>query len=231
MGKAKSEKGFLGGLMSKIRLILMLLAGGGAGLGGWQLSEHPIIGKLIGLAQQDLGDGESVRDALQQQVSALLVSSSTKDPGVFEVKLNKVELDGVGLPSGKALSLLTRVVRRSNDGGSDLLIWTSKPYGERIVVPGQSELTASWSDQPFEVEWQPGDRLGIEVWNLKGLRPRKLFSVDADTTDEFPFKSGRVSSGGNTIVIKSRRLRDLDSDEDGGSGPDTSVATRPRPRG
>ncbi len=232
MGKSKRDGGLLGGLAAKIKLVLMLLAGGGAGLGGWELSDHPLVAKLIGLASEDMGDGEAVRDAIKQQVSDLLLSGSAKDPGVFEVKVNKVEIDPVGLPANKPLSLLTRVVRRSDDGGADLLIWTSKPFGERIVIPGQSELTASWSDQPFEVEWKPGDRLAIEVWNLKGFRPKKLFAVEADTTDEFPLKSGKAGGSGgtgNAVVIRSRRLRDLDSDDS--NAPASTVAQRPRPRG
>ena len=107
-------------------------------------------------------------------------------------------------------------------------LWDTVPFGERLAVAGKDELIAEWDHRPFQVEWSPGDRLTVEVYDRRaGLfaQPKRfVLATPEPEPREFPLKPGtfplqpeapkpdpRVDPRNVSIVLESRRVGDLGS--------------------
>ena len=122
-------------------------------------------------------------------------------------------------------------------------LWETGSFGERLAVAGKDELIAEWDHRPFQVEWSPGDRLTVEVYDRRaGLfaQPKRFFLAPADSEPrEFPLKPGtfpleaeaqkpdpRVDPRNLNIVLQSQRVGDLRARIESATDPGTA---RPRP--
>lgn len=169
-----------------------LIALTGGGVGGWHLSNEPLLERILHVVGQDVA-----RDGGRLPVAALVRAALAGDRvftrrGPYQVRVSRLTLDPGGFRAGTRLNLQVRVLRRDGEG-RDTPLWSSHEYGERIAVVGRDELSASWDDRPFEVDWTPGARFVLEAWNLRGLRATKLGSAERADGAQFPLKSGRVA--------------------------------------
>jgi hypothetical protein len=208
-----------------IYFVLMLATGGGAGAGGWALKDHPRAQALLSMvlgktAEVESEDGAGLKDTLVSTVSAALKRENVRQPGLFRVKIEEVELDPRLFSKGRTVDIQARV-RKVDGDGRETILWESKHYGENLAVAGKDDLTATWLNRPFEIAWTPGDQVIVEVWDRRGglLEPRE-FRMALPEPGGFPLSSGahaleisrprqsRRDSDRNSIVLQSERVRD-----------------------
>jgi hypothetical protein len=215
-------------------LLTFLLTGGGAGIGSWQLRDHPILQRLVLGIRDGAAQGKTPREAIQDGLSNLLDGGDAdRDGGVYEVKVADIHLDEALFSRGQTLDIQVRVIKADAQGKTQV-VWDSQEYGQRRAVVGKDPLTASWADRPFRVAWTPGERLGVEIWDRYGYWDRHWLQMKPSDDDRFPLHSGphqlvlvstRRSPAApetNQIVLQSRRVRDLPiPDGPGRSQPDS----------
>jgi hypothetical protein len=214
--------------------LLVLIVGLGAA--GYIYRDTPLVRQLLGDAEKKIGltglDGKSLKEdakAVLTKVVGEFEGGNDSGPGRYEVTIAKVSLDDVEFRAGKTVDLQALVIRRDPRGKATTL-WESKHAGERLGVAGRGPITADWSDRPFAVDWKPGDEYSLELWDHKGLRPTKRFTLELDDDGDFPLRSkthkldtladGRPvhDAMANTVVIRSRRIGSL------ASSPEPAVA-------
>jgi hypothetical protein len=208
--------------------LLMLVSGGG---GGWMVKDHPRVQALWTLLTGTPADGDgAVPDgggsgSLATVVAGLLKAPEEfRKPGTYQVTIPRVQLDPGLFKAGHTVDIQARVLKVDPRGRSTTL-WETKPYGERLAVAGKDELSAGWPQRPFQVEWNPGERLLVEVYDRRpGLfvEPKRFHLAPPDPEPrEFPLKPGTfplepadrpnppVDPRNNTIVLRSQRVGDL----------------------
>jgi hypothetical protein len=204
----------------------MLVTGGGAGAGGWALKDHPRVQALLSMVlgkTAEAGaetDGAVLKDNLASAVSAVLNRDNPRQPGLYKVKIEEVELDPRLFSQGHTVDIQARV-RKVDREGLETTIWESKHYGENLAVAGKDDLTATWLDRPFEIAWAPGDQVIVDVWDRRGgVTERREFKMALPVPGEFPLTSGAHAleitrprqsmhdSDRNSIVLRSERVRD-----------------------
>ena len=163
-----------------IYFMLMLATGGGAGIGGWAFKDHPRVQALLSMvlgktAEAGRVDGAVLKDNLASAVSAVLKRDNPRQPGVYKVKIEEVELDPKLFSQGRTVDIQARV-RKVDREGRETTIWESKHYGENLAVAGKDDLTATWLNRPFEIAWAPGDQVIVDVWDRRGglIEPREF---------------------------------------------------------
>jgi hypothetical protein len=197
------------------------------------MKDHPRVQALWTLLTGTPAEGEgedSARDgsgsgALAKVVAGLLEAPEEfRRPGTYQVTIPRVHLDPALFKAGHTVDIQARVLKVDTHGRSATL-WETKPYGERLAVAGKDELSAGWPQRPFQVEWNPGERLLVEVYDRRpGLfveaRRLRLDSPDPEPR-EFPLKPGTfrlepadrpnspVDPRNNTIVLRSQRVGGL----------------------
>jgi len=185
-------------LFKRLTYLLLLATGGGAGVGGYALKDHPtvqaiwtlVMGKPAGDDSRAL-DGSLVSDAIDA------LKPKTHDDfrraGIYQVTIKKVELDPTLFKAGRTVDIQARVHKR-DARGRDTTLWDSKSYGERLAVVGKDELSAGWPNRPFQVEWTPGEQLVLEVSDCKTgwfAEPKRFTLASSDpAAGEFPLKTG-----------------------------------------
>ena len=83
---------------------------------------------------------------------------------------------------------------------------------------GKDDLTATFVNRPFEIDWSPGDKVVVEVWDRKGiLFDRRESKMALPEPGLFPLASGthalgvsgrsgsQLDSELNRIVLQSQR--------------------------
>jgi hypothetical protein len=222
MAARKQEKK---SLFKRLMWLIMVLTGGGAGVGGLELTDHPILSQLLAYVREQVdGDAtpiEMVRDGIVGQLDSL---SSFRRKGVFEVRVSRIAVGEEGFSKGQTLNLQARVWRvGAGPDRKDEMIWTSRNFGDRLAVVGRDDLSAGWPDRPFSVEWEPGQSYRLEVWNVRGLRASRLYEITADDPHSFPLSTGDKSpktlADGKPpapedqymVKVESRRTGDLSS--------------------
>ena len=212
--------------------LLMLISGGG---GGWVLKDHPRVQALWMLLMGKPADGDSdgggaVPDGEASGALATVVAGLLKAPegfrqaGTYQVTIPQVHLDPSLFKAGHTVDIQARVLKVDPHGRSTTL-WETKPYGEQLAVAGKDELSAGWPQRPFQVEWNPGERLLVEVYDRRPClfaEPRRFHLAPHDAEPrEFPLKPGTfplepadrpnppVDPRQNTIVLRSQRVGDL----------------------
>lgn len=195
MSESKSKAKSNPSLFIRFRkVILLLLTGGIGGLGGLEMSDHPILSRMISILQSDPGI-EVAGDGLRSGIVGKLerVTASRFDPysraGTFEVKVERLSLSDLEYESGRTLDLQVRVAR-VRGGRAESIVWDSRTLGPNRREVGRDELTVGWSEKPFRINWTPGDRYILEVWDTSGrLKFNKLFILShTGRTDEFPLR-------------------------------------------
>jgi len=183
-------------LFRRLFYLLALASGGSAGLGGWAFKDHPrvqavwtlVTGKPADLPSPALG-GSLVSEALD----ALKPHADFRRPGIYRVTIRKAELDPALFKPGHTVDIQAKV-QKLDSRGRNTTLWDSKSYGERLAVVGKDELSAGWPNRPFQVEWNPGEQLVLEVSDGKPgffAQPRRFILAGSDPApSEFPFKTG-----------------------------------------
>jgi hypothetical protein len=228
-------------LLRRLIYFLVLATGGGAGVGGWALQDHPRVQALWTLISGSSTPGQAP-DAdgslVSEVVSALKPTDQFREPGTYEVTVNAVQLDPSLFKPGHTVDIQAKL-HKLGPRGKDETLWETKQYGERLAVVGRDELTAGWPHRPFQVEWNPGDQLVLEVYDAKPglfIQPQKFTLAQADSdAPAFPLKSGDfpleparqperpVDPRINHVVLQSERIGGSRSQD---QAP-TQVAERP----
>jgi hypothetical protein len=203
--------------------VVMLATGGGAGIGGWAFKDHPRMQALLGIVLGKSGaassEGVDLKSALATAVTTALERDDPHQTGVFKVKIAEIKLDPKLFPQGKTVDVQARV-RKFDGAGQQTTVWESKSFGENLGVAGRDELTATWVNRPFEIEWSRGDQIVVEVWNRKsGLFEQKQLRMALPEPGVFPLASGihaleisdrdraARNSDLNHIIFQSERIR------------------------
>lgn len=217
-------------LFRRIAYLLMMVSGGGAGVGGWLLKDHPRVQALLAIVTgKPLANelGKDSADPVAEVADLLEPAASFTQPGTYQVKIRQVHLDPNLFQAGHTVDIQAKVLRRDEQGHTTTL-WDTVAYGERLAVAGRDELIAGWDHRPFEVAWSPGDRLTVEVYDRRtGLfaQPQRFFLADPESAPrEFPLRPGtfplqpearkedpRVDPRNVRIILESRRVGDLNA--------------------
>jgi hypothetical protein len=149
-----------------------------------------------------------------------VLQDDCRRPGLYKVKINEIRLDPRLFKNGRTVDIQARVLKFDGQG-SEALIWESKTYGENLAVVGRDELTAAFVNRPFEIDWAPGERIVIEVWDRRGiLFDRRELKLALSEPGVFPLATGTHAlalsgRGGsefdselNRIVLQSQRVGD-----------------------
>jgi hypothetical protein len=227
-----------------IYFVVMLVTGGGAGVGGWAFKDHPgiqaLIGMVMGKAEDSVADRSDLKSKLTSVVAGVL-QDDPRQPGLYKVKITEIQLDPKLFKTGHTVDIQARVAKIDGQGG-ETVVWESKSYGENLAVAGKDELSAAFVNRPFEIDWSPGEKVVVDVWDRKGiLFDRKELKMALPEPGVFPLASGThalgVSGRGgseldselNRIVLQSQRVGDSQSRRGGDSRTDDprQVAERP----
>jgi hypothetical protein len=223
-----------------IYIVTLLLTGGGAGIGSWQLSDHPLLQRLVLGIRDGAVQGKDPKEAIRDGLANLLDGGdSDRDGGIFEVKVADVCLDEGLFTIGQTLDIQVRVVKYDARDQSKV-VWDSQTFGQRLAVVGRDALTATWADRPFRVAWSPGERMTVEVWDRHGYWHKRWLEMESPETDaRFPLHSGphrlQVLAGRgkpgaadtSKIVLQSQRVGELSEPVRPSDGNGGSVAEKP----
>jgi len=210
-----------------IYFAVMIMTGGGAGIGGWLCKDYPQLQPIIALflgnpdeAGSESGEGLPNIKAVVKSAVAGAFSASENRPGVYQVTIDTVQLDPKSFTPGRTVDIQARV-RKIDADGIETLVWESKTYGENLAVVGRDELSAHWTNRPFEVEWRAGDRFMVEVYDRKaGFFSNQEFRMARRDVDVFPLSAGEFAlepdgrpkpgtdPSRNRVVLASRRTGD-----------------------
>ena len=212
-------------LKKLVYLVAMLLSGGG--IGGYSFKDHPQAKALISLilgTPIDPSEERPITNKIVGVVKGVLNRDDPRDPGVFEVRISKVTMDPSLFRQGRTIDLQARV-RRINTEGEETQVWDSRSFGENLAVVGRDEVSADFSNRPFEMEWTPTDRVLVEVWDRKsGLFDRRELRMTPPTPGTFPLATGSrplvtvgrekdpINGELNRIAFESKRIGGLKDD-------------------
>jgi hypothetical protein len=231
-------------LLKRLVYLVVLLSSGG-GVGGWALQDHPQVKALLNILSDaeangiDSIDVKSVEGKVASAVAGVIqqkVGGDFSRPGVYQVVIPKVSLNPAGFKPGHTVDIQAKVIKL-DPRGRDMTLWESKPFGERLAVVGKEQLTTGWPVRMFQVPWNPGDQLVVEVYDNRGglfVQPRRFALAPAGPgARDFPLKSGTFDlvpiraanseqvARGSQIEFRSQRIGDLDQNNS------TQVAERP----
>ena len=194
-----------------VYFIVMLVTGGGAGVGGWAFKDHPRIQALFnavaGRVEDSATDGTDLKSKLTSVVAGVLQDDGHQ-PGRFKVKISEIQLDPKLFKNGHTVDIQTRVFKIDGEG-NETTVWESKTYGENLAVVGKDDLTAAFVNRPFEIDWAPGDKVVVEVWDRKGiLFDRRDLKMSLAEPGVFP-----LASGTHALAVSGRSGSELDSEK------------------
>jgi hypothetical protein len=241
---SKPRKSRRPSLFRRLVYLVMLLSGGSAGLGGYLFKDHPRVQALWNAVMGDTSSDRAGRDGESAVVDAVtdLIKPAEifAGPGTYQVTIQQVHLDPNLFRAGHTVDIQARVLRQDGHGRTTT-VWDTVPFGERLAVAGKDELIAEWDHRPFQVAWNTGDRLSVEVYDRRaGLfaQPKRFVLAASESEPrEFPLKPGtfplqpeaekpdpRVDPRNVSIVLQSRRVGDLQSQ--GGESAPAPTASR-----
>lgn len=214
-------------LFKRLIYLVMIVSGGGAGIGGWTFKDHPQVQALWTLVTGQTADGDTPNpdgSLVTAVIDTLKPRDEFSQPGIYQVTIPKIQLDPTLFKAGHTVDIQAKV-SKLDLRGRDSTLWESKAYGERLAVAGKDDLTAGWPHRPFQVEWNTGEQIVVEVFDRKTglfMEPRKFILAPPDVAlREFPLKTGTfplepaekpnppVDPRNTTIVFQSQRVGDL----------------------
>jgi hypothetical protein len=217
-------------LFRRLIYLLMILSGGGAGIGGWTFKDHPQVQALWTLVTGNTPDGDAPKldgSLVNTVIDTLKPRDEFSKPGIYQVTIPKIQLDPTLFKAGHTVDIQAKVTKLDPQG-RDSTLWESKAYGERLAVAGKDDLTAGWPHRPFQVEWNTGDQIVVEVFDRKTglfMEPKKFILAPPDVAPrEFPLKTGTfplepaqkpnppVDPRNTTIAFESQRVGNLRQD-------------------
>jgi hypothetical protein len=223
----KKRKKHKQSLLKRLVYLLMLLSGGGAGIGGWSFKDDPRVQTLWTLATGKPADGDSSKldgSLVTAVIDRLKPFDEFSQPGIYQVIIPKVQLDSTLFKAGHTVDIQAKV-SKLDPRGRDSTLWESKTYGERLVVAGKDDLTAGWPHRPFQVEWNTGEQIVVEVFDRKTglfMEPKRFILAPPEPAPrEFPLKTGTfplepaqkpdppVDPRNTNIVLQSQRVGEL----------------------
>jgi hypothetical protein len=180
----KGKKGSkVGGLV-----LVLLLAAVGVGAVGWYFPDTPVIGDLV--------HGFFSAGA-----------KGVDKSGVYTVKIASVSVDKDEFKEGEKVDLQV-LIKRVDPEGKEETLWDSRTFGERLATVGKDPLSANWSDRPFEIAWQQGEQIVLEVWDRRGLSDTRIaWLKSAPGSKEFPLKGTQsltLLKDGDTPIAERR---------------------------
>ena len=224
---AKTRKKPRGSLFKRFLYCIIVVSGGSS---GWLVKDYPSVQAVWSLLTGEPvpgggGEGQDAADAVSATVAKLLKPEEHfSQPGTYQVTIPKVHLDPHLFKMGHTVDIQARVLKVDPRGKATTL-WETKPYGERLAVAGKDELSAGWPQRPFQVEWNPGERMTVEVYDRRTglfLDPKKFVLAPSDPEPrEFPLKPGTfpleaaqkpeapVNPRNTIIVLQSQRVGNL----------------------
>lgn len=176
-----------------LKYVIVLFLGGGTGVGGWQLKDHPILQRVVSQFLENNGgdEGAADGDGLRKVAGVVSRLDSYVRPGSFEVTISDLQLDAGTFKTGQTIDLQARLIK-IDSSGKEQTVWDTKSLGAHKAVAGRDGIQTDWSDSPFEVTWKPGDDFVLEVWEHKrGLGTKKRFEWVSESKKIFPLRSGK----------------------------------------
>jgi len=146
-------------------LLVVLLLVGGVIAAGYFKPDLPVIGPLVS------GFFEKGAAGLNKN-------------GVYTVKIEKVVLDPQEFEQGQTVDVQV-IIKRTNAEGDTEEVWDSSDLGDNLREVGEHPLSVTFSETPFEITWQSGDQLTVEVWNYTGIDERLARYQTKGTDKEF----------------------------------------------
>ena len=195
------------------RHLFLILTGSGAGIGCWLCWGHlpPWQQTLIHAGVPRTTPASEGRAVLANGNARSRLPRPTPDPfsehGAYIVRINEIRLDPTVFKGGHTVDIQVRVLKKGFDG-QETDAWESKTYGRRLAMVGRDELVAGWSDAPFEVVWNPGDRFFVEVYDRKGFLDANSFVMEASADHDFHFP---LRSGAHSLRLVERNRSSNDS--------------------
>lgn len=206
MGDKKDKKGKKGGGKAGTLFFVLILAVGGAAAVGYFYPDTPVVGDLVGKFVKKASEGQD-------------------QSGVYGVTVKKLVLDPQEFNEGETvdMQLVVKVVREDDERQA----WDSRDKGTNLRTVGEDELAANWAETPFEIEWQHGDVVIVEVWDRKGFSSTLVARFKSSAADkEFPLKGTKSlaimdgdreinerKGGTNQIVFEHKRTGDIGAEE------------------
>jgi hypothetical protein len=136
-------------LLKRMFYTILLVSGGGAGVGGWAFKDHPVV-QAIWTAMTGKPADEDVADLdktlVSDVVGILKPGTDFRRAGVYQVTINKVELNPVLFKSGHTVDIQAKVSKR-DPRGHEAILWDSRTFGERLATVGKDDLTAGWPER------------------------------------------------------------------------------------
>ncbi len=195
-----------------IYLVAMLITGGGAGMSGWVFKDYPLMRALwnvsSGKAPDAVADprGDDLKSKLASAVAGVL-GDDPRQPGTYKVTISEIQLDPKLFKPGRTVDIQARVLKIVGEG-TQTVVWESKNYGENLAVVGRDDLTAAFVNRPFEIDWSPGEKIMVEVWDRKGiLFERRELKMALAEPGLFP-----LASGTHALAVAGRNGSELDSE-------------------
>ena len=224
---AKTRKKPVRSLFKRLIYLIMVVSGGSS---GWLVKDYPSVQAILSFfAGKPVPGNLTVREEAEKVLAGKVTdlfkpTDHFDEPGTYQVTIPKVHLDSHLFKVGHTVDIQARVVKVDSQG-RPITLWETKAYGERLAVAGKDELSAGWPQRPFQVEWNPGERLVIEVYDRRtGLfvDPKKfILSCSDQVPREFPLKPGTfpleaaqkadvaVDPRNNNIVLQSLRVGNI----------------------
>ena len=117
-------------LFKRLIYFVLLASGSGAGIGGWALKDHPAVKALLAAVtgSPDDDNPSDVEKALVGDVADLLSKNKGADfrrAGVYQVTINKVELDQGLFKPGHTVDIQAKVTKAR----------PARPGHDRLGIP------------------------------------------------------------------------------------------------
>lgn len=173
-----------------IYFVVMLVTGSGAGMSGWAVKDHPLLQAVLGRVVPRTEDGSIDSQKLTSAVTDVLKRDDGRSPGLYKVKVTEVRLDPKLFKAGRTVDIQARV-RQRDTAGRENTVWESRSFGENLGQVGRDDITATWSNRPFEIDWSPGDKIVVEIWDRKsGFFEKKELKMAPSEPGVFPMATG-----------------------------------------
>ncbi|MCB9895509.1 MAG: hypothetical protein H6839_13760 [Planctomycetes bacterium] len=141
--------------------------------------------------------------------------------GVYTVTIEKVVLDPQEFKKGETIDVQVKVIVTDKEGKAKT-VWESSEFGDNLREAGENELAVNFLETPFDVSWESGYQISVEVWDFKGTDRRLARFATAAKDKEFGLSGTKTLQlldgenprnprvgGTNQVIFKAKRKGDL----------------------